>query len=207
MKQNELLAWIDIETTGLDPLEDSLLEVACIVTDQDLNELGRESWTVFYMRPEEKVYDPIVSKMHYESGLWFDCEFHGMLELDFVMGMEKFLENILASNPDYARFVMAGSGVARFDYTWFQFNFQRLLERFSYYTLDIGVVRRALELAGYFSIRADDAREGHPEMVHRAMTDIEDHLEEWRYYRGILKLEGDTRQWEDWVPNAWRTNS
>ncbi len=30
---SELLAWVDVETTGLDPTEGLLLQVACILTD------------------------------------------------------------------------------------------------------------------------------------------------------------------------------
>ena len=36
----EHLVWIDCEMTGLDPRADLLLEVACLVTDSDLNVLG-----------------------------------------------------------------------------------------------------------------------------------------------------------------------
>lgn len=35
------LAWIDLETTGLDPDADWVLEVACIITDDQFNELAR----------------------------------------------------------------------------------------------------------------------------------------------------------------------
>ena len=34
------LIWIDLEMTGLDTMSDQIIEVATIVTDQDLNELG-----------------------------------------------------------------------------------------------------------------------------------------------------------------------
>ena len=43
MKENSLagnLVWIDLEMTGLDPDSDSILEIATIVTDADLNELA-----------------------------------------------------------------------------------------------------------------------------------------------------------------------
>ena len=35
------LIWLDLEMTGLDPFTDRILEVATVVTDQDLNHRGR----------------------------------------------------------------------------------------------------------------------------------------------------------------------
>lgn len=46
-----MLVWIDIETTGLDPTEDILLEVAAIVTDDHLNQLGEFSTLVLNHDP------------------------------------------------------------------------------------------------------------------------------------------------------------
>lgn len=37
---SEKLIWIDLETTGLSPVDSTVLEVACVITDTDLNELG-----------------------------------------------------------------------------------------------------------------------------------------------------------------------
>ena len=39
-KPAERLIWIDLEMTGLDPDQDSILEIATLVTDKDLNELA-----------------------------------------------------------------------------------------------------------------------------------------------------------------------
>lgn len=39
-KSPEHLVWIDLETSGLDPESRVILEIACLVTDKDLNELG-----------------------------------------------------------------------------------------------------------------------------------------------------------------------
>ena len=38
-KQEHLL-WVDLEMTGLDPVEDRILEVAAIVTDWDFKEIA-----------------------------------------------------------------------------------------------------------------------------------------------------------------------
>lgn len=40
------LAWIDLETTGLDPDVHDILEIGIIITDRELNEVARESWSI-----------------------------------------------------------------------------------------------------------------------------------------------------------------
>ncbi|MBC8092909.1 MAG: oligoribonuclease, partial [Pseudonocardia sp.] len=37
---NDRLVWIDCEMTGLDLKRDALIEIACLVTDGELNVLG-----------------------------------------------------------------------------------------------------------------------------------------------------------------------
>ena len=37
MTNTNLLAWIDLEMTGLDPEKHHIIEIACLVTDSDLN--------------------------------------------------------------------------------------------------------------------------------------------------------------------------
>ena len=56
--------------TGLDPSRDLLLEVACVVTDGELKQLG-EGIDLVISAPEQALLemDPVVVKMHKESGL------------------------------------------------------------------------------------------------------------------------------------------
>lgn len=72
----EVLAWTDVESTGIDPDENVLLEVACIITDTDLNVLDEQGFqrTVYFpttmvealkSRANEYVVD-----MHTSTGLW-----------------------------------------------------------------------------------------------------------------------------------------
>lgn len=184
MKSDELLAWIDIETTGLDVWKDSLLEVALLVTDQNDEPLYEKNWVLHHKFLGAKAYHPVVMEMHAKSNLWSECEHSNLGHRDFVREFKVCTEKILRDNPQYTKFVMAGSGVARFDYTYFQVRMPELLEHFNYYTLDVGVVRRALELAGAFSERDDENPAENLE--HRALMDVTDHWNEWLYYRGIL---------------------
>ncbi|MFN7242515.1 MAG: exonuclease domain-containing protein, partial [Dietzia cercidiphylli] len=39
MSHEDNLVWIDLEMTGLDPMTDSILEIATVVTDRELNVL------------------------------------------------------------------------------------------------------------------------------------------------------------------------
>lgn len=52
------IAWIDTETTGLNPLTSQLLEVACIITDDALNEIARYH-AVVYASVSARVVDEI----------------------------------------------------------------------------------------------------------------------------------------------------
>lgn len=70
------ITWLDAETTGLNAAEEFLLEVACIVTDSDLNVLDVQGYStaVYYPEPvaqllREKAI-PIVKDMHDNTGLW-----------------------------------------------------------------------------------------------------------------------------------------
>ena len=64
------LIWIDLETTGLDPETRVILEIACLVTDKDLNELGDGIDLVVHQEGHAiGQLDPWCVKQHAASGL------------------------------------------------------------------------------------------------------------------------------------------
>ena len=68
-----MLVFLDLETTGLDPTKDKILEVAVIVTDDALAELGH-----FHQVTDEASrmclddLHPVVQRMHCDNGLWME---------------------------------------------------------------------------------------------------------------------------------------
>lgn len=64
------LAWIDLEMTGLDPQKDVILEIACLVTDKNLDIIAQSSSYVIH-QDQEKLDDmnDFVKTMHTNSGL------------------------------------------------------------------------------------------------------------------------------------------
>jgi oligoribonuclease len=66
----EVLVWMDLEMTGLDPARDTIVEIATLVTDDDL-EIVAEGPDLVVHQPAEAlaVMDPFVVDMHTKSGL------------------------------------------------------------------------------------------------------------------------------------------
>src|ERR1700752_2119924 len=64
------LVWIDCEMTGLDLTSDALVEIACIVTDGELNPLD-DGIDVLIKPPAEALdaMQDVVREMHTASGL------------------------------------------------------------------------------------------------------------------------------------------
>ena len=65
------LVWIDLEMTGLDPDTDSIIEIATLVTDQELNVLA-EGPELAIRHPLERLQamDEWNRNTHGKSGLW-----------------------------------------------------------------------------------------------------------------------------------------
>lgn len=70
------IAWIDVETNGVDAEKDVLLEIACIITDSELNVLDEEGFKAcVYYTPEEvsrivNRTSEYVINMHNQTNLW-----------------------------------------------------------------------------------------------------------------------------------------
>lgn len=65
-----MLVWMDLEMTGLDPSLDVIVEIASLITDDDLNVIAEGPDLVIH-QPDDVLarMEPIVVKMHTDSGL------------------------------------------------------------------------------------------------------------------------------------------
>jgi oligoribonuclease len=65
-----VLAWIDLEMTGLDPATDTIVEIASLVTDDDLTIVAEGPSLVIHQPPEVlELMNDLVRNMHTRSGL------------------------------------------------------------------------------------------------------------------------------------------
>jgi oligoribonuclease len=172
---NDRLVWIDCEMTGLDLGADALIEVAALVTDFDLNVLG-DGVDVVIKPPAKSLeqMDEFVRNMHTSSGL--------LEELDGGMSMEaaeqQVLDYVKEHCPDGSRPPLAGNTVAT-DRSFLARDMATLEAYLHYRIVDVSSIK---ELARRWFPRAyfaAPAKSGN----HRALADIQESIEELRYYR------------------------
>ena len=101
MATNDLLVWVDCEMTGLDLINDELIEVAALVTDADLNVLG--DGVDLVIKPSSRALEQMgdfVRGMHDASGL--------LSLLDSGLSLAEAEQRVL----DYVRAFVAEPGKA-----------------------------------------------------------------------------------------------
>lgn len=65
----DLIAWLDLETTGLDPERDEVVEVGIVLTTARLQEVAARSWLVYPSILPLDGWDRTAREMHDENGL------------------------------------------------------------------------------------------------------------------------------------------
>jgi len=172
---NERLVWIDCEMTGLDLGADALIEVAALVTDFDLNVLG--AGVDLIIKPPAAALEQMnefVRDMHEKSGL--------LRELDSGIPLDEAEEQVLSYIrqfcPDGSRPPLAGNTVAT-DRAFLARDMPTLETFLHYRIVDVSSIK---ELSRRWYPRAyfqAPAKRGN----HRALADIQESIEELRYYR------------------------
>ena len=168
------LIWIDLEMTGLCPDTDSILEIACIVTDRDLNVLA--TGPEYAIRHEEArltAMDDWNRNQHGKSGLWqrvleSDID-HARAEADTLAFLAQWVPP--GKSP------MCGNSICQ-DRRFLYRQMPALEKYFHYRNLDVSTLKElarrwAPELCKGFS----------KEAAHTALSDVQDSIAELRYYR------------------------
>ncbi|MEX5298157.1 oligoribonuclease [Kocuria sp. CPCC 205292] len=172
---NGRIVWIDCEMTGLSLEDDALIEVAALVTDDELNVLGEGVDVV--IRPSEAALAQMgdfVRNMHTSSRL--------LDELPSGMTMEEAQAQVLAYVkqwvPEPGRAPLGGNSVGT-DRTFLVRDMPELVAHLHYRVIDVSTIK---ELSRRWFPRAyfqAPPKTGN----HRALGDIRDSIDELRYYR------------------------
>ena len=164
--------------TGLDIVADALIEVAALVTDFDLNVLG-DGIDIVIKPPAEALVqmDPYVRTMHERSGLLDELD----AGLTLADAEAQVLAYIRQHCADGSRPPLAGNTVAT-DRSFLNRDMGTLEAFLHYRIVDVSSIK---ELSRRWFPRAyfhAPAKRGN----HRALADIQESIEELRYYRDAV---------------------
>lgn len=174
MDKRSNLVWIDLEMTGLDTVNDSIIEIATIVTDRHLNELAEG--------PVLAVHQPVAAldtmdewntRQHRESGL---TERVLASEITHAEAERRTLA-FLADWVEPGASPMAGNSICQ-DRRFLAREMPQLERFFHYRNLDVSTLKILAQLwapavaAGF-----------NKESSHRALADIRDSIAELAWYR------------------------
>ena len=172
------LVWIDCEMTGLDLARDALIEIACLVTDGNLNVLD-EGVDLVIKPPAEAVDQmvPVVRDMHTTSGLIDELP----SGVTLAEAQEQVLGYVRGLVQDARRVPLCGNSIAT-DRAFLARDMPELDAFLHYRMVDVSSIK---ELARRWYPRAYFAS---PQKHggHRALADIRESIQELRYYREAI---------------------
>lgn len=169
------IVWIDCEMTGLSLTDDALIELAVLVTDFELNQLG-DGVDVVIRPPDEAVaqMSAFVRNMHVTSGLLPELESGVTLQ----EAQEQALAYIRQWVPEAGKAPLGGNTVGT-DRAFLARDLPELEAHLHYRNVDVSSIKelsRRWYPRVYFNAPAKHGG-------HRALGDIRDSIEELRYYR------------------------
>lgn len=172
---NDSLVWIDCEMTGLDFENDALIEVACLITDSELNVLDEGVDVV--IKPPQAALDQMgdfVRDMHTTSGL--------LEELDKGVTLqeaeERVLEHIRRYVPEPGKAPLCGNSIAT-DRTFLARDMKQIDQYLHYRMVDVSSIKELLRRWYPRVYYASPEKNG----GHRALADITESIRELRYFR------------------------
>jgi oligoribonuclease len=177
MLHEDNLIWIDLEMTGLDPDRDSILEIATIVTDKDLNLLA-EGPELALRHPLERLeaMDDWNRNQRRKSGLG-----QAVLGSKIDIGTAEALPcEFLAQFVAAGKSPMCGNSICQ-DRRFLYRLMPRLERYFHYRNLDVSTIK---ELARRWA--PDLSRGFTKESTHTALSDVRDSISELKYYRPFM---------------------
>lgn len=183
------LLWLDLETNGLDPNKNVILEVACarasLLDPFNITKLYQS--TVWFPPDCVKDQDPFIIDMHTKNGLFAEC---GVPEAPDTWQVEAELLKLIPMVEDKdERTTLAGSSI-HFDHEFLKVWMPQLCKRLSHRHYDVSAIKIECQSLGMPRFKKAEA--------HRAWDDIlesVDHAKQCRaWQRGLYASQTDLRR-------------
>lgn len=195
MPHPDLIAWIDVETTGLDPHKELLLEISLIVTDNALNpvadpvsvliendidgsHLGELPGAAVARRS-----DDFIRNMHTTNGLLGDLDNGSGIPLAEADAL--IADAIRAAAGEESRPLLGGNSIT-LDRNFLEVHAPQTYRALHYRSIDVTSVENDLARDG-FKAEIDAWHAGRPTKTHRGADDIRDSIDQLRALRAIRR--------------------
>ncbi|SEN64818.1 oligoribonuclease [Nonomuraea pusilla] len=178
---SDVLVWIDCEMTGLDLGRDALVEVACVITDSELNQLDA-GVDVVIKPPSESLeqMSDVVREMHTASGLLPELA----KGVTLAEAESLVLDYIRRHVPEPKKAPLCGNSIGT-DRTFIARDMPAVDAYLHYRMVDVSSIKELVRRwypRVYFA--APEKQGGH-----RALADIVESIRELRYYRAAVFVE------------------
>ncbi|MBO1923587.1 oligoribonuclease [Thiomicrorhabdus sp. 6S3-12] len=180
MKSDNNLIWIDLEMTGLDPKEHTIIEIATVVTDSQLNVLAEGPVIAIQTAQEElDKMDNWCVTHHGNSGLTARVQASA---IDLAQAEQQTIEFLSQYVPS-GKSPMCGNSICQ-DRRFMVEHMPKLEQFFHYRNLDVSTLK---ELARRWApnVYASHEKKG----AHLALDDIHESIDELKHYRRELFAE------------------
>ena len=179
--KDQRLIWIDLEMTGLDTDNDSILEIATVVTDAELNVLA-EGPELAVSHPVEalEAMDDWNRNQHRRSGLWQRVLEEGVPMAEAESRTVAFLAEWVAAGAS----PMCGNSICQ-DRRFLHRLMPNVERHFHYRNLDVSTIK---ELARRWAPQVSAGL--NKESAHTALSDVRDSIAELRHYRQFMGVLG-----------------
>ncbi len=178
MSQNKNnLIWIDLEMTGLDPFSDTIIEIATVVTDKDLNKLAEGPVIAIHQSDETlDAMDDWNQSHHGSSGLIKRIKESKVTMAKAEAETIAFLEQYVPKGAS----PMCGNSICQ-DRRFMAREMVELEDFFHYRNLDVSTLK---ELAARWKPEVLDqhVKKG----AHLALDDVLESIEELQFYRKAI---------------------
>lgn len=163
------ILWLDLETTGLNPLHDRILEVGVVISTDTMRALMDRSWVMGASNETLANVSKVVKDMHTANGLWSEV-------LTSKLTIEEAEEELLGL-LDYFQFdemiTVGGSGVSRFDIPFIAERMPNLAARIHFRHLDVSPIKEFARRVGTWDAFDAQLRSTGRVLTHRAVDDAE----------------------------------
>ena len=176
-----VLAWMDLEMTGLDPSRHVIVEIATIITDDELNIVAEGPDLVIQATDDELSHmDEVVVAMHGRSGLLNEIK---SSEITLEVAKAQTLEFLKIHIPESNSVPLCGNSIGT-DRRFLAAAMREIDDYLSYRSVDVSTIKEL-------------ARRWYPEIAkkaprksggHRALDDIRESITELAYYRSAVFL-------------------